>query len=190
MAPVPPNSTDRVFLDYTSLQIPHTLILRLPPAGSVTDAEVVAAAAAAILVNRMLDTDSFTAARVQQSGTNFSLPIAFTQVNGVIPLSGGANAWAEDPESAFITFVARGTATGRRVRWEFFTSVKTTTWPGDNRYNPGDAAPVDTLRTNWTNFVENGVTPTQQIVTVAADIPVVYDYVNIGKNAYWQRKQR
>jgi hypothetical protein len=190
MAPVPPNGTDRVFMDYTSYDIPHTLILRLPPVSTPADGEAVAAAAATILKQRMSVNDSFTAARYQQSGTNFSLPIAFTAQQGVVDPSGGSALWQEDPESAFITFIGRGSATGKRVRWEFFTSVRTTTWPGDNRYNPGESGPIDALRTNWTNFVEVGATATQQIVTIAADIPVCYDYVNIGKNAYWQRKQR
>lgn len=190
MAPLPDNATARVFLEYTSVGTQHTMEIRLGAGASSSTASVKAAAAANVLKQRMSNTDSFFAARFQDAGSTFSLPVAFTPINGVIDPAGGANYWQEDPESAMISFVGRGGSTGRRVRWEFFTPIATGTWPADNRFNPGDNAPVDTLRLNWTTFVNTSSTPGEQVVTIGGDIPAVYGYVNLSKNAYWQRKQR
>jgi len=185
MAPLPDNSTARLFLDYTSRHVEHTLLLRfdgdLPSAGSY------ATGYAEILANRMFDDDSFFRARFSDAGADFSLPIAFTAVPGAIPAA-TTNSWAQDPESAFVSFVMRGLTTGRRSRVEFFTGVPTPSWPSDNRYNPGDAAPIDTLRINFQNAAASG--GTLPLITVGGDEVTVYGYVNIALNAYWQRKQR
>jgi len=184
MAPLPSESTARLYLDYTSVNIEHTMLLRL--AGDATDALDYANTYAAIFAQRMYPTDSFFRARFAADEAHFSLPLAFTAVSGALP--SGTTTWPQDPESVFLSFVGRGLVTGRRSRVEFFTSIVTTTWPGDNRYNPGDAAPIDTLRANFAAAAEQG--GTHPLLTIGSDEITVYDYVNIASNAYWQRKQR
>lgn len=190
MAPLPENGTARVFIDYTSATVQHTIEFRLGEGASSVSALTVANRMVTVLKQRMTTADSFIAARFQDEGSNFSLPIAFTPTAGVVPFDGGSPWWLEDPESAFISFIGRGSATGRRVRWEYFTPIKTFPWPSDNRYNVGEQAVIDTLRTNFAAAVAESDSTGDQIVTIGGDIPVVYGYVNIAKNAYWQRKQR
>lgn len=186
MAPLPENSTDRVFLDYTSMDISHTLELRITPAGGATPIDY-ANTYSAWMVQRMLTTDSVQGARFQAAGSNFSLPLPFTPAIGVIAADIG-NRWIEDPESAFLSLIGRGRTTGRRVRWTLFTPARTTLWPEDNRYNPGDAAPIDTFRQNFASLADAaGIAP---LLTVGGDLVNVYGYVNAGKNSYWQREQR
>lgn len=185
MAPEPENNTARLFLDYTSRFVQHTLMLRLPDTAS--DPGAYATAYANILKQRMFDDDSFYGARFSANGSHFSLPLAFTAVPGVIPAA-STSAWLQDPESVFLSFIDRGNITGRKGRVEFFTAVPTTVWPGDNRYNPGDAAPIDTLRSNFAAAAKEG--GTFPLVSIGRDLVTVYNYVNIASNAYWQRKQR
>lgn len=188
LPPLPENATARVWIDYTSVGLAHSIMFRLGAGASATTASTKAQTLAALLALRMLDVDSFQSARWSDIGSSFSLPITFTTVVG----SGGplANAWAQDPESAQLSLVGRGGTTARKVRWEFFTGLKTPAWPGNNRYNPGDTAVIDTLRINFTSWVNTAASPGEQPVTIGGDIPTVYSYVNICSNAYTQRKQR
>lgn len=190
MPALPGNSTARFFLEYTSIGIQHTLEVRLGAGASAITAATKATAAANVLKVRMSNIDSFYAARFQDAGAVFSLPVTFTPIVGTVDPAGGANYWQEDPESAMLSFVGRGTATGRRVRWEFFTPVATGLWPSDNRFNLGDNASVEALRVNWNTYVNTSASPGEQVVTIGGDIPSVYGYVNLSKNAYWQRNQR
>lgn len=185
MAPLPANNTGRLFLDYTSRGIEHTMMLRV--AGDYTTAAGDASEYANLFSTRMFDDDSFFRARYAIVGNDFSLPIPFTAVPGVVPAA-TTNSWPQDPESVQLSFVFRGNTTGRRGRVEFFTAVPTPQWPDDNRYNPGDAAVIDTLRTNFTSLAQfDGTNP---LLTVGADEVTVYGYVNIRLNAYWQNEQR
>lgn len=190
MAPLPESSTARVFLDYTSCNIEHTFEFRLGAGATLTTAADRAELVAALLATRMTDNDSIIRARFSQQGQNFSLPLTFTPVQGVLPFDGGGPWWVEDPQSAFISLIGRGQTTARRARWFFYTPVKTITWPADNRYQTGEAAVIDTFRENWEALIEDTPGPGSQIVTIGGDIPLVYGYVNIAKNGYWQRKQR
>ncbi len=188
MAPLPPNNTTRLFLDYTSVGVPHTLMVRLPSAAPIPEINGFAFALGSVLVTRMFDTDSVYGARLSNVGSNFSFPLEFDVNPGVITLFG--NQWAQDPESVFLSIVGRSGTSGRKSRVEFFTSVSTAAWPSDNRYNPGEAGPVDTFRENMLSVL-NGVS-TGGLAAIAIDgSDVIYNqYVNIALNAYWQRKQR
>lgn len=188
LPPLPANSTACVFIDYTSYGVAHTFGFRLGAGASSITAATKAASLAAVLANRMGSADSFTQARLRAAGGIVSLPIAFTPVTGAV--SGSGIYWDDDPESTFISFVGRGTTTGRKTRWEFYTAVRSASWPPTNRYIPGFSAPVDTLRANFTNWVDTAASPGEQVVTIGGDIPQVYAYVNIAKNSYWQRRQR
>lgn len=187
---LPSNNTARCWIDYTSFGRTHHMMFRLGFGATPANASTKATALANILKNRMRIGDAFTSARFSAEGSDFSLPVTFAAVAGTVDESGGAAIWQEDADSAFITFVGRGSSSARRVDWFFYTGIKTPTWPYTNRYNPGEAAVIDTLRTNFATWVNTSASPGEQVVTVGQDIPSVYGYVNIAKNAYWQRKQR
>lgn len=188
MAPVADNLTMRVYLDYTSMGEEHTLLLRPASTLNASAVGVLANGWASILSNRMLNTDSVFGVRYSNPLEDFSIPILYTPVPGVV--TAAANLWTEDPESAFLSFVARSTTTGRRGRYTFFTPIRTTDWPADNRYSPGESAPIDTLRTNIQNAVSIGTPGSVPLLNADGTFQTVYSYVNIGKNSYWQRKQR
>lgn len=185
MAVLPQNSTARIFIDYTSRQIEHTMMLRVSSAAA--GAEAIATTYAEIFANRMFDDDSFFRARYSADESDFSLPLPFDAVAGVVPAA-STSTWPQDPESVFLSFPMRGITTGRKGRVEFFTAVPTTVWPGDNRYNPGDSAPIGALQANFKNAAD--ASGTSSLLSIGGDLVTVYDYVNIASNAYWQRKQR
>lgn len=184
MAPLPPNSTARLFLDYTSLGVGHTMMIRFDDTPGI--AADTADAYAAVFSQLMIETDSFFAARVSALGSDFSLPIEFGAVPGLLPNT--TTPWGQDPESAQMSVVFRGVETGRRGRIEFFTPVGFTPWPPDNRYNPGEQATVDAFLADLVGLGEPaGDFPLQ---TVGGDHVAINQYVNIRLNAYWQSKQR
>lgn len=188
MAPLPPNSTARLFIDYTSMGVPHTLMVRIP--NSVTPGEALnyAFTISNVLVTRMLNTDACIGARYSNEGSNFSFPLDFDVNPGILTAAG--NIWGQDPESTFISIVGRSPASGRKTRVEFFTPITTTVWPPDNRYNPGEAAPVDTFRENLLGVLNGTSGPFIAALTIDGTGVVYNNYVNIAQNAYWQRKQR
>lgn len=184
MAPLPQNNTRRVFLDYTSNGVAHTMMLRLPPLTGTADSY--AAGYATALAAYMRDSDSFFAARYGDQGADFTLPLDFTPVEGL--LGPETNVWNQDPESAQLSFVMRGLTTGRRARVEFFNCVAFTPWPADNRYNPTEQATITSMLTDFTDLAEQG--GELPLVTIANDFVSIYGYVNIRLNAYWQNQQR
>lgn len=186
LPPLPDNNTVRVWLKYTSATLVHELMFRLPAFSSAAEASTKAASLAAVLSLRMNNVDSCLSARYSPALSAFSVPIAFTPVAG----AGGTGAWLQDPESVELVLTARSFADGRDVAWQFFTVVPSAVWPPKNRYLPGDSAPVDTFRLNFTAWVAAAATPSEQVCTISGAIPTLNAYVNIRSNAYWQTAQR
>lgn len=186
LPPLPDNNTVRYWLKYLSVGVEHEMMVRLPDFAVAADALGSANGLAQILKTRMVTTDSVTGLRYSPAGSSFSVPIPFTAVVGTLT----ASFWLQDPESVQLSFTGRSFVDGRKVTYEFFTAQQTTSWPGDNRYNPGDSAPIDTFRENFVDFIENGALPAQQAVTIGGSIPTMNAYVNIRSNAYWQNAQR
>lgn len=188
MADVPDNLTARIWLDYTSLGRTHHMLFR--PATSLGGSERIAFAAgcATVIAQRMRAEDSVFAARYSDANTNFSIPVPFTPINGAV--TAGATVWSVDPESATLNIVARSHTTGKQVRYTLFTGVAVGAWPANNRYEPGEAAVIDTWLANMTSIIEGGGSLDYPCVTADGTFATVYAYVNTSLNAYWQRKQR
>ena len=187
MAPHPINQTARCWVKYTSVGIVHEMLFRLPITG-VTGANALNRAndLAVVLSQRMSNTDSILGARYSPAGSTFSVPLAFSPVPGVLTQS----TWPQDPESTQLSFTGRSFTDGSDVRYEFFTGQQTTAWPADNRYNPGDSAPIDTLRINFEAWLSSTVVPAESVVTITGTKPNLNSYVNIRQNGYWQTQQR
>lgn len=191
MAPLPPlpdNNTARLWIDYTSLGRPHSALVRIFETAGAINAGAVANRVIPVIVTRMLQTDSVTGARFAEAGENFSVPLAITPTPGVV--SGANVTWENDPESAFLTLPGRDSFQGRKTRFGLFSPVRTVSWPGDNRYNPGDEPVIDTFRINLTAALNNSTGPDDTVVTIGNNPVRWAGYVNISHNAYWQRKQR
>ena len=108
MAPLPENSTMRVWLDYTSVGVPHSLMFRPSSNPDPTEAEQMGTALANHLSNIMLSSDSVYAMRMALPGSDFSVPLQLIPVQGVI--TPGNSTWLEDPDSAQISITGRSTA--------------------------------------------------------------------------------
>lgn len=155
--------------------------------------EAAATAAAAAMYPFMFETDTITGARYSPLGADFTLPLSWTPIAGA-KVAGFAAAWAEDPESAMVSVVGRGTATARRWRFCLFTPYawanSSVTWPAKNRYLPGANAQVDSFYDLVTSFLDATYGVSTRVVTIGGDTVRPNAYVNIRKNGYWQDKQR
>lgn len=183
MAPLPENNTSRFILKYTSSLVPHTMTIRFPEGVTSTEAIAIVTAFCNSLKSFMNANDSFYGADWSDAGTNFSLPLAWTTIDGT---SVGAG-FAEDPESAFVSVCGRSSG-GRRISIKWFTQQKVSNdYPPNNRYQPGVSTNADDIIAAF-----QGLYSTVGEDACAIDgLPVqIYDYLNIAKNSYWQRKQR
>lgn len=188
LPPVPENNTARIWIDYTSLGIRHSMMVRPAVALAISERASVAQAFATVISNRMLTSDSCFGARYSAPMTDFSVPIPFVPVNGVVTIAG--NVWAQDPESVQLSITGRSHTTGRDVRYTLFSPVSTDPYPAKNRYLPGQSAVIDTFRENLVGLVEGGGMLDWPMVTVDGTFVTCNDYVNISGNGYWERKQR
>lgn len=164
------------------------MLVRLPDGLSPSDEQQLGIDIGTVMAQRMDGDDAVTALRVANKNSNVTFPYSFSTIQGA--LSPTVGIWEQDPESVFLSLVARGTTTGRKTRFEFFTAVKTPTWPGKNRYLPGDAAPVDTWKLNMFSILSGAPSSPVAAVSIGGDYLAFNDYVNIASNAYWQRQQR
>lgn len=185
LTPLPDNNTIRVFLEYTSRSIPHTMLLRYPAAGTLSDKLNSARAIALEIKELMLSTDSFTGLRYSLAGSSISLPSPFVPVFGTQTATAGE----EDPESYFYSVVGRDIAEGRKVMFQFYASRAGNARPGNNRYPAGQNAEIDTFLNAINERALNGSEATH-LCTIAGTEFVVNGYTNVANNAYWQRKQR
>lgn len=193
MAPLPPSSTVRVFVDYTSLGIPHTAEVRLSGSPTIGVMETAALGAANAMYPFMFETDAVTGARYSPVGEDFTLPLTFSPIAGS-KVAGFAAQWAEDPESAMVSVVGRGSSTARRWRFCLFTPYawanSSVTWPAKNRYLPGVNSQVDAFYDAVTTFLDAIYGSGTRVVSIGGDTVAPNAYVNIRKNSYWQDKQR
>lgn len=185
---LPPSNTKRFFIDYTSMQIPHTLVVRTNGTGTPAEETVYIQDCVDALASVMRSNDTITGVRVAQLGSNVTFPFIVAPTVG--QLSPTAQTWENDPESTQWSIVGRGLSTGRKVRYEFFIPVKFGNWPGNNRWEQGEQATVDQFFFDWQAAI-NGLTPAPtQAVTIGGDVTVLNQYVNIRSNGYWQNQQR
>lgn len=189
MAPLPENSTMRVWLDYTSVGVPHSLMFRPSSNPDPTEAEQMGTALANHLSNIMLSSDSVYAMRMALPGSDFSVPLQLIPVQGVI--TPGNSTWLEDPDSAQISITGRSTASGRDVKWSFFTPYNFgAAWPTNNRYQAGSPGALAAFRTLFDGFVAGNNAVSIPVVAIDNATVGLNGYTNIRKNGYRQTKQR
>ena len=190
MAPLPQNNTGRLFLDYTSAGIPHTLMFRYAGTENTVDLLAAADLLADHMAQAMINTDAVTGARYSQEGTNFSLPLnGFDTQVGVRTVAG--NLWTEDPDSAFYSVTGRDGSDGREWKLLHFTPYNFGGgWPGDNRFNAGENATADSIREGWQQLMNGDGGMPFAGRSISGGFVVTNGWLNIAKNAYRQRKQR
>lgn len=178
MAPINPDNTARLYLDYTVGPQAHTLIVRYTTG-------IIAASAADIWRTMLLANEAafgsnveFTGARVSEIGTNVTNPLPWDLVEFV----GTAVAPVDYPR--FVSFVGRDPQ-GYRVRYFLYGINFDTLEPADYRLT-GEELPV--LAALQNDFYD--VMTETSATTIAGNLPVMKPYANVGYSAYYQRQAR
>lgn len=172
MAPLPPNSTARFRVQYTTIAKQHTMEIRStssPSAiGVIVDALLTALGAA--IFGLTIDVVEFAA-----SGSNVFNPVT-TGIEGNV-YGSGSGTTVNVP--SYFNFIGR-TSGGRRVRLAVFGAAIA---GGDYRFIAGELAVIDAARAVL-------VSAGGAIMGIDGLTPVWKSYVNAGFNAYWQRAVR
>lgn len=174
MAPLPPNSTGRLFIEYTSVGQEHVAILRLGTSSTFSDANTVYDAIAPLMAATMDNNDNITGARYAAPGSNLSFPVSVTPHAGTQLVS---QVPGEKP--SFYSFTGRSTG-GRRVRFTVFTP-----WVNGETDGFRDDTPHANLQDILDELQSNAL-----ITAIDGGSPIWNTYVNYGYNSYFQRKQR
>lgn len=182
MAPLPPNTTGRYWVDYLANGREHTVMFRFPAPGVDGDVPPAFVAAVSDFLQSMepfMPTDwQLLGARVSAPGSSVSLP-------GPAPaaVTGAANPQPNEAPG-YITFVGRS-ATGRRVRVSLLGAGVTPAGEAGT-YNDYRATAAENAQ------VATAIAQLDEVASVGIDGADVtwYTYVNLGYNAYWQRKVR
>lgn len=182
MAPLPTNNTGRVWIDYTSGGIEHSLLLRFD--AEINGNTTVVARVNAIITamqGAMWSSDAVIGARYSEQGSVVSLPLV-TNTG-----AGSVTAGTPNPESnaGFVGVSGRSTG-GRQYHADFFTQVTYTL----ATYREDAGALPSELSDFFLAFDDNVGQGAATLVAVDALQVVFKQYVNIGQNAYWQRAQR
>lgn len=177
MAPLPHNSTAIYYVDYSFAGQGHTMEFRTDAeTGPVALLEPVSAFLEE-LSPLMASTWRVEGARAQAAGANFSLPVAAppTTITGT-----GTLPAREYPR--FVSFVGRGSQTGRRMTLFVYGLAFTT--PDTYRFVEGTQAALDNARGELINMASS------LLITIGGDAPYFQSYCNVGFNSYWERERR
>lgn len=133
MAPLPANTTARIFLDYvtglTTTATEHTLSIRYNDAvGNVAAQEAALELLQALTPGRLAQDWRIIRVRNQNAGTDFSVPVA--AIPGLIAFIGTAGSLSIEDEARELRFVGRSFSTGRRASislygWDAFPVTNT-----------------------------------------------------------------
>lgn len=174
MAPLPPNSTKRYWLDYSTDNGSHSMLCRV--ADGVLDSEAADSIDAFLtaIVGTICEI-TITAFRVAQLGSNISTLLTWPHAAtyGAVP-----QALINAP--SFFDFVGR-THLGRRAR--VFLYACSSVSQADYRYQPGEDADLDAARAVL-------VAAADTFLAIDGEHPVWHPYINTGLNSYYQRKAR
>jgi len=182
MAPLPENNTLRIWMDYSSGEEQHSLLMRFdgssPAASGISDR--LTAIANAVWDN-MWDTDAIIGWRYSAPSSVISLPFDGPSGNGVVT-SGTPN-----PESnaGFLGLAARSVA-GRQYHCNFFTQTVYSLAVYRQDYASLTSAQQD-LHDAFNGI---GIDVGADLVAIDGEALVFKQYANFGQNAYWQRKSR
>lgn len=191
MAPLPQNTTARVFFDYvtgdTEFSQEHTLGIRVAVTDPATDLPDIQDAVLELLdaigSNQFWENWRILRCRYQAEGANFSLPVDLnTALGAFVGTGNAATSFREECQEWSIP--GRGFQNGRRGRLVLYGLA--TGAPGDLRLTPTDQA--------WVAFVVGflngwpGEPPA--FLMIDGDPGVYYPYVNFNYNSHWERALR
>lgn len=182
MAPLPANGTNRLWVDYTTGRVAHTFSLRYPQLSTLGDALAAGQAFLATLQTALPNDWAVTGARWQAAGSDITMPTALGVLTGFVG-TGGVMQDAEDEPREYV-WVGRTALTGRR--WELSLYGLKIQTPATYRYQTSNMPPslqaaIDVLGT----MAQAG-----EIIGIDGVGPLVYPYVNVNYNSYWESRSR
>lgn len=191
MAPLPPNSTNRLFFDYISgnlaTSIRHTVAVRYDPAdrdvGDVQEdfLNVLQALGASALREgwRVLGT------RVQAAGAEVTLPV--TTIVSLAGFVGSATGpYSRSVEAVEATFQGRSPTSGRRVDFSLYTAA----------FGVGDAFRYPVASSGFGATIAAALAELEtasaagSFLAIDGSAPSWYDYLNVQYNSYWESRIR
>jgi len=176
MAPLPPESTARVYVDYNDGIHSHTLIARyVPPA---TPADILANIAAIFtILDPVAYAITISGARFSLSGSNVTNPETWP---GDPSYGTGAMPAVNAPRQVMW---GGKSPDGRLVAWYLFGLNFTT--PGNYRFANGAIPEFDDVGDLMQAATANG-----EFRTVSGQIPLIKTYTNVNFNSYWEAAPR
>lgn len=177
LPPLPPENTARLWIQYSAGGVDHEFLVRglagVDPAAFVGNVRTFIQQLQATLPTNW----QAYGARYAAAGQTFSTPVPF---GAALPGTKATESITGITVPNFVSFVGRDGA-GRKWRLSILGFMSSQ--EGDYRVEGGDNIDLDAAR----SFIQ--LQPTT-FLTIAAFKPTVYNYFNIGRNAYWQRQQR
>lgn len=184
MAPLPAEHTYRVWMEYTSGDIGHDMLLRFnnadigPPIGLIAQRCNDIANA---VFGMMAIEDAIVGWRYANEGQTFSLPCTLTTGNG--SQSGGT--FNDESRTCFVGLAARSSG-ARHVHYNLFTVITYTL----SVYRQSYADAAANFQALLDEFQDSGPGDGQALTAIDGAEVLFKQYFNIGQNAYWQRAQR
>lgn len=175
MAPLPPNSTARYVVHYTSGSREHTQLWRSGTPASPSAMgdflnQVWTDVSPIIFAATILDLVFYA------DGADVGNSVATTDFVGNTYGTGDPS---NNTAALFLDFIGRSSG-GKRVRVSFYSPTGTDpSW----RFNAGESTAVD-------NVVMDLQSNSVDLVAIDGLVPIWKAYANVGYNAYWQRARR
>jgi hypothetical protein len=187
MAPLPANTTARIYLDYvTSLSATateHTLSVRYNEAiGNVAAQEAALAFLTALTPGRLAQDWRIIRCRNQGAGTNFSVPVGL--IPGLVAFNGTGSTLTLEAEALELRFVGRSFTSGRRASVSVYGI---SSFPLDNsafRLTAADDPTIGDAITALRNAQPDA------FVCIDGSQASWYSYANWQYNQFWESELR
>jgi len=176
MAPLAPNNTARLWVDYNDGTNDHTILFR--HLDSVTPETVMDVAAAFFgAIEAQMYHFTIIGARIAASGVDVSIP---TTWGGAAEYGVGVQPAVSSPLE--LNWLGR-TSGGRMAKWYMYGYKFAV--PEPYRFFPGDNTDLDGGMTILRTAAFAG-----SLVAIDGLAPSVYPYINIQWNSYWETQRR
>lgn len=174
MAPLPPESTARYFVDYIQGTVEHTLMVRVGPSVALSEFDPVMMNVFSTLAPLVVTT-LISGVRYAAIGQPFSNPVPSELAGDYF----GTGAPTPEQMASYIDFVGRS-PTGRRARLTFFG---VDAGLSGFRYTPQEHAAIGTLVNTFNDALNI-------FLAIDGSKPTFKNYGNTGIHAYWTKELR
>jgi len=184
IAPLPPSNTPRLYLDYTSMGIGHTVLFRVDSPSF----DVVGFLNPIVTAMRplMRIDDQISIIRFSDQGSDVTFPVGTINLPGT---ASNGSAIADDPEAVFISAPFRGLPSGRKGRYDFYLPTNAIPLDLNNRFPWGTVETLEPLEAALQDRADLGLGGVH-LVDISGSRIILNQYWNRAKSAYWQRRQR